>query len=111
MLSILLSVLTNLVCLSSDWVRCVAFKPNNANIVVSGSDDKTIIVWDITSGSCLSTLSVDYKVSSVAYSPDGSKLAATNGLSVSIFNVETGEVQCTVKVDGAVYSVAFLPRI
>ena len=45
---------------------------------------------------CQSTLKVDAEVSSVVYSPDGSKLAAAHGKSVSIFNVETGEVQCTV---------------
>ena len=43
-------------CLSRNYVNCVAFKPDNPNIVVSGSDDKTIKTWDITSGSCLSTL-------------------------------------------------------
>ena len=53
-------VSTNLVCLSSNYVMCVAFKPDNPNIVVSGSDDKTIKTWDITSGSCLSTLNVGY---------------------------------------------------
>ena len=37
-------------------MRCVAFKPDNANILVSGSYDETIKVWDMTSGSCLSTL-------------------------------------------------------
>jgi len=29
----------------SDWVRSVAFSPDGATIV-SGSDDKTIKVWD-----------------------------------------------------------------
>ena len=41
---------------SSDWVRCVAFDPQNPNILASCSNDKTIKIWDITSGSCLSTL-------------------------------------------------------
>ena len=48
--------ITNLVCLSSDYVGCVAFKPDNSNILVSGSYDETIKMWDITSGSCLLTL-------------------------------------------------------
>ena len=37
-------------------VYCVAFKPDNPNFLVSGSYDKTIKMWDITSGSCVSTL-------------------------------------------------------
>ena len=49
---------TNLVCLSSLVVSCVSFKPDNPNILVSGSWDQTIKMWDITSGSILSTLKV-----------------------------------------------------
>ena len=45
-----------MVCLSSELVTCFAFKPDNPNIVVSASYDKTIKTFDITSGSCLSTL-------------------------------------------------------
>ena len=87
-------------CLSSNYVRCVAFKPDNPNIVVSGSDDKTIKTWDITSGSCLSTLRCDSEVLSVAYSPDGTKLAA--GLyypsnSVVVFNTQTNEQICSLR--------------
>ena len=48
-----------LVCLSSGKVLCVAFKPDNPNILVSCSWDKTIKMWDITAGSCLSTLTCD----------------------------------------------------
>ena len=64
-------------CLSSDWVNCVAFKPDNPNILVSGSWDETIKMWDITSGSCVSTLRVDGEVSSLDISPCGTKIAAT----------------------------------
>ena len=56
-------------------VRCVAFKPDNPNILVSGSSDKTIKTWDITSGSCLSTLrGHSAVVRSVCFSSDGKKL-------------------------------------
>ena len=87
-----------MLCLSSKWVNCVAFKPDNPNILVSGSDDETIIVWDITSGSCLSTLRCDSGVLSVAYSADGTKLAAGLGnpsRSVVVFDTQTNEQICS----------------
>ena len=63
---------TNLVFFSSAGVNCVAFKPDNPNILVSCSDDKTIKMWDITSGSCLSTLTGHSgAVAGVAFSADG----------------------------------------
>ena len=66
-----------MVYLSSDWVRCVAFKPDNPNILVSGSSDKTIKTWDITSGSCLSTLRGHTDgVWSVCFSSDGKQLTS-----------------------------------
>ena len=73
-------VSTNLVCLSSDYVNCVAFKPDNPNIVVSGSADETIKTWDITSGSCLSTLrGHSASVNCVDFSPDGLTIASGSG--------------------------------
>ena len=34
-------------------MNCVAFKPDNPNIVVSASDDNTIKTWDITGTSTM----------------------------------------------------------
>ena len=67
--------------MSSDGVRCVAFKPDSPNILVSGSCDKTIKMWDIASGSIRSTLTwhTSEKVSAVtgvAFSADGQWLIA-----------------------------------
>ena len=47
---------SDLLFVSSSWVNCVVFDPQNPNILASCSNDKTIKIWDITSGSCLSTL-------------------------------------------------------
>ena len=86
-------------CLSRHYVNCVAFKPDNPNIVVSGSDDKTIKTWDITSGSCLSTLRGHTDpVRSVCFSPCGEKIASGGGFeygnkdySIRIWDAKTGE--------------------
>ena len=79
---------------------CVAFKPDNPNIVVSTSRNETIKTWDITSGSCLSTLNVDGEVWSVDWSPCGTMIAAAcnddeeEDYCVKILNSETGALLC-----------------
>ena len=39
----------------SSWVNCVAVFPDGRRIV-SGSDDKTLKVWDVATGKCVATL-------------------------------------------------------
>ena len=52
----LLRVLTHLI--GNGRVRSVAFHPDGKNIA-SGSDDKTIQVWNTQTGQCASSLSLD----------------------------------------------------
>ena len=79
----------------TDRVSSVCFSPDGAKIV-SGSWDEKVLIWDAASGEHLCSLKVDNSVGSIAYSPDGSKLAAAHYKTVSIFNMETNEVLCTV---------------
>jgi WD40 repeat protein len=37
-------------------VSCLAFKPDDPNILVSGSWDKTLKIWDLSTAACLSTV-------------------------------------------------------
>ena len=56
-------------------VSGVVFHPEKPNILVSCSWDQTIKIWDITSGSCLSTLTGHSSaVVGVAFSADGRRL-------------------------------------
>ena len=80
-------------------MTCVSFKPDNPKILVSSSYDKTIKTWDITSGSCLSTLRGHTDpVRSVCFSPCGEKIASGGGFqygnkdySIRIWDAKTGE--------------------
>ena len=93
------------------YVLGVAFHPTK-NLLASCSADTTIRTWDITSGSCLSTLKVDSQVLSVAYSPDGTKLTAGLGYpsySMVVFDTQTNEQICSLNVGSLVWSVSFSP--
>ena len=72
---------------------CVAFDPQNPNILASGSEDETIKIWDIESGSCLSTLGVDGLVLSLDFSPCGSKIAAAFNVLDDDDDFESGGVK------------------
>ena len=81
----------------------MAFDPQKSNILASCSDDKTIKIWDIESGSCLSTLNVDGEVWSVDWSPCGTMIAAAcndeeeDDYCVKILNSETGALLCDLR--------------
>ncbi|MDD2814450.1 MAG: hypothetical protein PHP00_01765 [Thiotrichaceae bacterium] len=80
--------------------------------VLSGSDDKTLKLWEVASGQCLRTFSGhSHYVRSVAFSPDG--LLALSGSwdkTLKLWEVSSG--QCLRTFSGhsnIVYSVAFSP--
>ena len=100
-----------MLCLSSNWVTCVSFKPDNPKILVSSSYDKTIKTWDITSGSCLSTLTAHSDwVRAVAWSPCGQWLASGgDDKMIYVYDTKTFEVKWPLKVDSQVLSVAYSP--
>src|SRR6266404_408937 len=75
----------------SDKVRAVAWSPNGAHIV-SGSDDKTVQVWEAITGDHLFTyMELADAVSAVSWSPDSAHIAsAGNDATVQVWEADTG---------------------
>jgi serine/threonine protein kinase len=94
-----------------DWVTSVAIAPDG-RWLVSGSNDKSVRVWDLSDGALLGTLrGHTVVVNSVAVSPDGQWIAsASNDGTVRVWDVKTGETRHVLRGYGhPLFSVAFSP--
>ncbi|OJJ16588.1 hypothetical protein BKI52_32245 [marine bacterium AO1-C] len=73
----------------------VAHSPKQA-LAITGSGDKTAVLWNLNSGKAVHTLSHDNEVYTVAFSPDGTKMATGCGdFKVRIWDVKTGKLLTT----------------
>jgi WD40 repeat protein len=80
-------------------VNAVAFAPL-WNAFASASDDKTVILWDLKTGSPLATLKLPSPVLSVAFDESGLRLVAgCQDGTVKIYNLFTGKNTATIRAD------------
>lgn len=95
----------------TDRVISIAFSPDGT-ILASGSDDKTIKIWQLASlNQQPTTIMAPGKVKAVIFSPDG-KILASGGddKAIKLWDMSTGEEVCTLEGHGGtIYSLAFSP--
>ncbi|MGK7876517.1 MAG: toll/interleukin-1 receptor domain-containing protein [Xenococcaceae cyanobacterium] len=93
------------------WVFSVSLSPDGKTLA-SGSEDKTIKLWDLETGKEIHTLQGhDGRVFSVSFSPDGKTLATgSKDKTIKLWNLETGrEIRTLQGHDDWVFSVSFSP--
>jgi WD40 repeat protein len=97
--------------MATPTVNSVAFSPDGTRIV-SGSSDKSVRVWDASTGAELKVLNGHTSaVYSVAFSPDGTRIVSgSSDNSVRVWDASTGaELKVLNGHTESVNSVAFSP--
>jgi WD40 repeat protein len=95
----------------SDGVKCLAISPNG-KILASGSQDKTIKLWELETGELINTLVGHWdEVNSIVFSADGQTLiSCSRDERIQLWNLSTGKPLHSLSGhQGAVATVAITP--
>ncbi|KAL5002744.1 hypothetical protein BDV10DRAFT_180967 [Aspergillus recurvatus] len=89
-------------------VVSVIFSPDT-RLVISGSEDNTIRVWDTATGACLQILKGhEASISHIAVSPDSAHIASSAlDETVRVWGLQLGELEMILKTKDSIDSIAF----
>ena len=92
----------------SNVVTSVAISPNG-RLVVSGSLDDTLMVWDLGTRRRIATLTNDASIHCVVFSPDGETFVVGDGKGAKLWHTGRLETIASWQPGGLVRAVAFSP--
>jgi WD40 repeat protein len=94
-----------------ETIHSLAFAPTG-KLLVSGSTDRTIKVWDLYTGSPIHTLGGHLWVYGIDINPDGNAIASGSGdRTVKVWDLRAGTLLRTINAhDGNISAVAFVPN-
>jgi WD40 repeat protein len=91
-------------------VIAVAVSPDS-NFVATGSKDKSLKIWEMSTGREVRSFLNDLSVTSIDFSSDGKYiLSGSNDKSIRIYDVETGKEVFFLQTDDYITGVAFDPQ-
>jgi WD40 repeat protein len=88
-------------------VTSLAFSPGG-NLLASSGYDRFIKLWDVTTGALLGQISIEDTPNSLAFSPDGTKLAVAANLEVSLIDLLSRQISTSIPGAGGDH-LAFSP--